>query len=86
MVETDPAAARKHIVAAERQFQRLLPPEHQVFAAIQSCLAELPAEARARETWFRPEHIGNGQTSKKTRNLIKMIAISPRTRLQPSRP
>jgi len=47
LVATDPAAAREHIVAAERQFRRLLPPEHQVFAAIQSCLAELPAEARA---------------------------------------
>ncbi len=40
LIETDPASAREHLVAAEQRFRKLFPPEHQVFAAIQSCFAK----------------------------------------------
>lgn len=42
LIETDPPSAREHFVAAEVKFRSLFPPEHQVFAAIQNCLAKLP--------------------------------------------
>jgi tetratricopeptide (TPR) repeat protein len=41
LIETDPASAREHFVAAEQGFRKLFPPEHQVFATIQNCLAEV---------------------------------------------
>lgn len=41
LIETDPASARERFVAAEQGFRKLFPPEHQVFAAIQSGLAEV---------------------------------------------
>jgi tetratricopeptide (TPR) repeat protein len=41
LIETDPASAREHLVAAEQGFRKLFPPEHQVFAAVQSGLAEV---------------------------------------------
>jgi hypothetical protein len=42
LIETDPALAREHILAAEQRFRTLLPPKHEVFAAIKSFLASLP--------------------------------------------
>ncbi len=41
LIETDPASAAEHFLAAEQGFRKLFPPEHQVFAAIQSGLAEV---------------------------------------------
>jgi tetratricopeptide (TPR) repeat protein len=41
LIETDPASAKEHLIAAEQAFRRLFPPEHQVFAVIQSGLAKL---------------------------------------------
>ena len=41
LIETDPVSAREHLVAAEQGFRKLFPPEHQVFAAVQSGLAEV---------------------------------------------
>jgi tetratricopeptide (TPR) repeat protein len=41
LIETDPASARQHFVAAEQGFRKLFPPEHQVLAAVQSGLAKL---------------------------------------------
>ena len=41
LIETDPASARECFVAAEQRFRKLFPPEHQVFAAVQSGLAEV---------------------------------------------
>ena len=43
LIETDPASAREHFVAAEGIFRSLFPPENHVFTAIQTCLAKLPA-------------------------------------------
>jgi tetratricopeptide (TPR) repeat protein len=42
LTETDPASAREHFVAAEQRFRKLFPPEHQVFAAVESGFAEVP--------------------------------------------
>lgn len=41
LIETDPASAKQHFVAAEQEFRKLLPPEHQVFEAVQCGLAEI---------------------------------------------
>ena len=41
LIETDPSSATQHFVAAEQGFRKLFPPEHQVFAAVRSGLAEL---------------------------------------------
>jgi len=36
LIETDPGSAREHLVAAEQRFRNIFPPEHKVFAAVQS--------------------------------------------------
>jgi hypothetical protein len=41
LIETDPTSARERFAAAQERFRRVFPPEHQVFVAIQSGLAEL---------------------------------------------
>jgi tetratricopeptide (TPR) repeat protein len=41
LIETDPASARAHFVAAEQGFRRVFAPEHQVFVAVRSGLAKL---------------------------------------------
>jgi tetratricopeptide (TPR) repeat protein len=41
LIETDPTSAREHFAAAQERFRKVFPPEHQVFAAIQSGLTQL---------------------------------------------
>lgn len=38
LIEKNPASAREHLTAAEQGFRKLFPPEHQVFAAVQTGL------------------------------------------------
>jgi len=44
LIETDPASAKEHLIAAGQVFRKLFPPGHEVFAAIRSSLAELPRD------------------------------------------
>ena len=39
---TDPPSARKRLIIAQRSFRKLLPPDHQVFAALRSALGQPP--------------------------------------------